>query len=269
MRSYRTSVAAFALLLVASSGGVAFAQPPKGGAPAQSRQARGAELYKKASDAYRQGKFQEAVSLLEEARGLDPQPVLTYNLARAYEGLGDISKAADFYERYLQEDPNAPDRGAIEQRAATLRKQLEDRAALEKQRDEERKRAEQAAREREEQRRREEASRPPPHKRSFVPYVVMGVGVAAAGTGLALGIVANGKHDDAVTEPVQAKAVGMQDDARSLSTIANVALIGGGVLVAGGLVWWILDAPKEEKRGSAPVRVSLGPGSLLLSGSFQ
>ena len=94
---------------------------PAGSASAQSNQARAAELFKKASESYRQGRFQEAVTQLEEARTLDPQPVLTYNLARAYEGLGDLPKAADAYERYLHDDPNAPDRGSIEQRVATLR----------------------------------------------------------------------------------------------------------------------------------------------------
>src|SRR5687768_16378204 len=54
---------------------------------------RARELFKKSDESYRAGRFQEAIDLLSEAFRLDPKPVLLYNIARAYEGLGDTPRA--------------------------------------------------------------------------------------------------------------------------------------------------------------------------------
>src|SRR5687767_9910106 len=96
-------------------------------------QSQAADLFKKSVDAYRRGAFKEAIDLLNEAYALDPQPVLLYNLARAHEGLGDLDLAISTYEKYLQQEPNAPDKGAIEQRLVTLRRQRDERIAAAKQ----------------------------------------------------------------------------------------------------------------------------------------
>jgi len=127
---------------------------------------RAREIFKKSEQSYRDGRFQEAVDLLTEAYRLDPKPVLLYNMARAYEGLGDNPRALDAYRRYLQSEPHAPDRGALEQRIATLERQQEEREALERQRDA-------AAREK------HETPPPPqpvepPRSPSAVPWVVAG-----------------------------------------------------------------------------------------------
>src|SRR5688572_634378 len=101
-------------------------ETPSGGTNA-SNKTRAAELYKKSADAYLHGDFKGAITLLDEAYALDPQPVLVYNKARAHEGLGNTDEAVTLYEKYLSEEPNSPDRGAIEQRLATLKKQQEDK----------------------------------------------------------------------------------------------------------------------------------------------
>jgi len=198
---------------------------PNRGAPTD---ARALELFEQSEKAYRDGKFQEAVDRLLEARRYKAEPVLLYDLGRAYEALGKPSDAADAYAKYLQEEPDAGDRKAIEGRIATLRAQANDLAAA-------------AAKDRE----RED------DPFAVVPWVVAGLGVAAVGTGLVLGAVAKGKHDDAKNEPVQTKAVDEQDSAESLSRAANVTLIAGAVVAAMGIAWLGIRAatPRATSRG--------------------
>src|SRR4051794_18494552 len=81
-------------------------------------------LFQKSVESYREGRFQEAIDLLIEARALKPEPVLSYDLGRAYEAIGDLPHAEEAYARYLDENPAAQDRLAIEGRLVTLRRQI-------------------------------------------------------------------------------------------------------------------------------------------------
>jgi tetratricopeptide (TPR) repeat protein len=204
------------------------AAAPTRAAPTDSR---ALELFEQSAQAYREGRFQEAVDRLLEARRFKAEPVLLYNLGRAYEALGKPADAADAYAKYLEEEPEASDRKAIEGRIATLRGQANELAA---------------------------ARRDPVQPRderdglSAVPWIVMGVGVASLGTGAVLGILAKGKHDDAVSDPVQASAVDTQDTAEGLARAATVTLIAGAVVSAMGLAWLGVRAarPSATSRGA-------------------
>ena len=244
------------------------AKPP---ASAQTPQARAAELFTKGAEAYRRGEFQEAVTLLIEARSLDPSPVLLYNLGRAYEDLGDTDAAIATFTRYLEEDPKAADKGAIEQRIATLTRQREARLSLEKQRDAERARADQEKADRERQQR--EAANVPPPSRSVGPYIVAGVGVAGVATGVVFGLMSSSKHDSASSSSTpQQDAIEQQDSAKSFATVSTVSFIAGGVLIAAGATWWLLDRKSSSKPANGAVhsfRVGLAPGFLTLEGGFQ
>lgn len=214
--------------------------------------ARALELFEQSAVAYRDGRFQAAIDLLLEARRTKPEPVLLYDLGRAYEALGDQRAAADAYARYLAEEPRAGDRRAIEARLVTLRAQAE---RLE--------RAKNAPPEA-----RAPAERPEPEPESGIsvvlPWVVTGVGLAGLGTGVALGLVSRGKHDAAVSEPVQTLAQDKQDSASTLATGATIAFIAGGVVVAAGLTWLGIRA----LRPSRGVALCPGPGTIALAGTF-
>jgi tetratricopeptide (TPR) repeat protein len=250
----------------ASRASIAYAQTKAPNTAAQSPQARAAGLFDKGAEAYRRGDFQQAVTLLQEAYGLDPQPVLLYNLARAYEGLGNIDLAIDTFTRYLEADPKTPDRGAIEQRLGTLKRQRDERIALEKQRDAERKRADEEKAERE--RRAQEQPVVAPRERSIGPYIVGGAGIAGLATGVVFGLMANSKHNSAASSSTaQQSAIDQQDTAKSFATISTVSFVVGGVLVAAGATWWFLDGRRVSKQGSAATptfRVGLAPGFVLL-----
>ena len=82
----------------------------------QLQQAR--ELFERGRTEYHQGQFRQAVADFLAADRIRPSPVLVYNVAQAFEKLGDSAKAVDYYRSYLQRDPAASDRGAVE---ATIR----------------------------------------------------------------------------------------------------------------------------------------------------
>jgi tetratricopeptide (TPR) repeat protein len=237
-----------------------------------------AELFKKGADAYLHGDFAGAIKLLDEAYALDPQPVLVYNMARAHEGLGHVDEAIALYERYLAEDPASTDRGAIEQRLATLREQREERGRLEKEKAAlaASRAAQQAEKDRLEERAREMRATPPeePPKRSSVPYVVAGVGAAGLAAGTVFGLLALGKEDAGRSAVSLLDATEARDDGKTFATVANVSFIGGGALLAGGLLWWLLD--RSSARASepaaaarrAPVRAGASPGAFFVAGTF-
>lgn len=233
--------------------------PPTTPPPSAAAHARAAELFKKSVETYRSGDFNKTIDLLNEAYALEPQSVLLYNLARAHEGIGNNDAAIETYEKFLAQEPNAKDRGAIEQRLATLRRQRDERLALEK-----RSTAQPTP---------QPVEPPPveraPHRRSVLPYVVGGVGVAGLAAGAVFGLMANSKRDDAVAAPGQRDAIDLEDQAKSRATLSNVSFVVGGVLLAAGVTWWVLDLGASKKSASvAPVRVGLGAGLIRLEGAL-
>src|ERR1051325_4270270 len=89
------------------------------------------DLAAKSAVAYKQGKFEEAATLLRDAYARYPEPNLLYNLARALEGLGDRQGAIDAYERYLDSKAQIEDRPGIERRVTTLKAELEEQRKAE------------------------------------------------------------------------------------------------------------------------------------------
>ncbi len=198
---------------------------------ASSIDARADQLFEQSAEAYNRGEFQRAVELLKEAYRLKPDPVLLYNLARAYEGLGDLPNGLASYQAYLTAQPNAEDAGAVASRIAALKKQLDDRAAIERER-----------------LRRATAPTPPPEP-SVAPWILGGVGAAAALTGTVFAGLALARHDAALSEPRQTEAARVQSNAKTFAVVADVTWIAGGVLLAAGLIWGVVGAraPTEAR----------------------
>jgi tetratricopeptide (TPR) repeat protein len=219
--------------------------------------AEAVELFEQSVDLYRQGKFDEAAALLERAYSLHQEPVLLYNLGRAYEGLGENQKAIDAYTKYIEKNPEAKDRGALERRIVTLKEQIEkdkQRAAPKPQLDPTpTPLTPQAA--------------PAPSKGPGVlPWVVAGVGVAAVGAGFFVGLQAKSKRDDAQDNPVSKDAQDEYDSAKSMATTANVLLIAGTVVAAGGVTWALLSRKKSEPAAAATLHLTLTPGGVRFGG---
>ena len=88
--------AALALSSVPLSGGVALAQDD------QKEVAVG--LYKLAVADFRNGDYQEALRKLKEVYKLDPNPIILYNIGRAYEELGQLADAADYFQQAASDE---------------------------------------------------------------------------------------------------------------------------------------------------------------------
>jgi tetratricopeptide (TPR) repeat protein len=199
-------------------------------------EAQALDRFEKSVVAYREGRFQQAIQLLLEARELKPEPVLLYNLGRAYEASGKLEEAVDAYGKYLEEDPGAIDRKGIEAKLATLRAQIEEREALRKPPPPARVATPAPAPE-------PPPAPPPADPLRPLPWIVMGVGALAVGTGVVLRVVAQSKHDDAAQEESQTVAQDRQDDAVRWARASTIAFIAGGLVALTGLVWLLLEKP--------------------------
>jgi len=219
---------------------------------------RALALFGESAKAYKTGQFERAASLLREAYGLYPEPILLYNLARALEGLGDTVGAIAQYQRYLDAAVDIPDRAGIERRIAVMKEQL----AAQK---------------------RADAPPPPPPPRprivpstplpvvidtprraSYVgPIAVIGVGVAALAGGAGAGVLAQHAHASAVAAADQLTAANDQRDATRYAAAANIAFVAGGALVATGAIWLVVRARQHRD-----THVRVGAGSIAAAWSF-
>jgi len=123
---------------------------------------------------------------------------------------------------------------------------------------------------------------PPPrvdngNRRRVLGLVVAGVGVAAIGGGVVLGMSATSAYDDARTECGAevsdcrgdlTVANDLVDQARSRALFSTIAVAVGGAAVVGGVVLY-LAAPKHRERAVA-VAPALGPdqAGVVVSGRF-
>ncbi len=85
---------------------------------------RAKEHYERGSRFYAQGRYKEAVRELKAAYDLSGETILLYNLAKAYDKLGDFDLAIKSYIDYLDLSPtlSASDRGEVERSIEELRR---------------------------------------------------------------------------------------------------------------------------------------------------
>lgn len=115
-----TSVAVLCVALALSS---ALVSPASVAAQAHGEDARA--LFARGQTAYRQGDYDAAITAWTSAYTQDPRPLLQYNLAQAYERLGQLVEAKNALEKYVAEaDPNDPNQGDARARLSSLRERL-------------------------------------------------------------------------------------------------------------------------------------------------
>jgi hypothetical protein len=71
-------------------------------------------------DYYTQGRYQKAIEEFEEAYRLDPRPLLLFNIAQAYEKLGELEKTVDYLKRFLEAEPDTDERTSLLNKIANL-----------------------------------------------------------------------------------------------------------------------------------------------------
>ncbi len=101
--------------------------------------------------------------------------------------------------------------------------------------------------------------------------VIAGVGVVGLGVGGAFGVLAKGSLDDSnnvhcdATNHCDPQGLALRSDAQSSALLSTISFIGGGVLVAGGLLMFFL-APKPTAETAPAAAIKLVPA---LSPSFS
>ncbi|MES1177253.1 MAG: PEGA domain-containing protein [Myxococcales bacterium] len=82
---------------------------PDLGEPEAVAKARAQLLFEKGVTAYREARFYDAVDIFLETNRLYPDPKLSYNVGKSFEGMGNQSGALRYYRDYLRRLPDAPD----------------------------------------------------------------------------------------------------------------------------------------------------------------
>jgi tetratricopeptide (TPR) repeat protein len=80
--------------------------------------------YEQGVEAYRNGRYVDAVRLFLDADTLSPSVALSFNIARAYEKIGDDAATLRWYRNYLRLKPNAPNRAEVSERIRKLSEAL-------------------------------------------------------------------------------------------------------------------------------------------------
>ena len=212
---------------------------------------RAVVLFEESEQLFNAGEFAEAAALLRRAYELHPEPTLLYNLGRSLDGLGDLVGAIDAYQQYVEAAPAAANRGAVDARLATLRRQVGERDSMAPDGGDS-----------------ATGDGAPADGVGPWPWVIGAAGLVVVGVGTTFGLLSRGSADDAAPEPVMVTAVSLHEDARTYATVANVAFVAGGLLAAGGLTWLLLSIDGAGEGGERSLSLGLEPASLALRGRF-
>lgn len=108
-----------AIGLAAAASSSAFAKEKAGDPTAEAK-----VHFAKAKTLYKQARYREAISELQIAYKIRPHGVLLFNIAQAYEKLGEIPEALRNFHEYLRQVPDADDRATVEAAMGNLEKRL-------------------------------------------------------------------------------------------------------------------------------------------------
>jgi tetratricopeptide (TPR) repeat protein len=111
-------VGLFAVAVAVSAGTLAAtaaqAQPDK------QAEARAKQHVRKATDAFRAGRYDEATSEFEAGYAIVPLPAFVLNMGHAQRQAGHLARARDYYQRYLRLEPQSPQRADVEKIIAEI-----------------------------------------------------------------------------------------------------------------------------------------------------
>ncbi len=99
------------------------ANPTEGDARSASERARA--YFVEGMQAFEERRFGDAISAFRRASELVPSADLTFNIARAYEELGELDGAVENYRRYLRDRVDPPDREAVLEHIRELEERAE------------------------------------------------------------------------------------------------------------------------------------------------
>lgn len=231
-------------------------------------------LNRQATVEYDVGKFQEALDLYSKAYERYPMPALLFNIGQCHKLLKNYEREIFFFRGYLRAQPSAANRAAVEALIAEAQRQLEDQ------------RAQEAAAKAAEERRASESARapaprptpgetppsPPSPVLRLAGIGTAGAGLVAIGLGVYFGLhaatlsneISNVSSSHGTWVPPYPADYG---SGTSSATAANVLYATGGVLVATGAVLTYLGWPRGTSV-TAAIAPSSGGAQLAVVGQF-
>lgn len=91
---------------------------------AEGKRAEGKARYERGADAYAKGRFTDAIELFLQADALAPSAALSFNIARAYEKIGDDALTLRWYRDFRRRAPEAKNGPEVDERIAALEQAL-------------------------------------------------------------------------------------------------------------------------------------------------
>ena len=235
--------------------------------------ARVVELNERGSALYGGGDYRRAVELFLQAYAIDGDPNLLFNIAACYEGLGDPDAAIEKYRAFLA-DPSADSDGRPRAEGAIARLLASETAPAQPSPPEPVAAAPPAA-----------TVAPAPTQvdlgpeseplPEWLPWAVLGGGAALGVAGVSVYLMGVADHrevteasgyDDpnAVVHSSRSRAEALVDSGNSKKVIGASSAALGGALIAGYVVWRVLERP-DELPAASRVDVSVSPSAASLS----
>jgi hypothetical protein len=90
----------------------------------EGKRVEGRARYERGADAYSKGRFTDAIDLFLEADALAPSAALSFNIARAYEKIGDDASTLRWYRDFRRRAPEAKNGPEVDERIHVLEKAL-------------------------------------------------------------------------------------------------------------------------------------------------
>lgn len=113
------SILAWLLCVAGTAQAQAPASPPDPTSEA-GKMAEGRARYERGAAAYAAGRFKDAIDLFLQADALAPSAALSFNIARAYEKIGDDSSSLQWYRDFRRRDPEAKIGAEVQERIHAL-----------------------------------------------------------------------------------------------------------------------------------------------------
>lgn len=246
-------------------------------------------VYLAGKAAYDEADYQKAVDNFQDAYRRDCSKVALLDyIARAYQARGNQAEAVHALETYLQRNPKAPDAEQVQRRIQNLKAQMATGSTATVSPTATATTTSTATATATATAAPTDTTTPPPPPaggHTLPPWIVVGVGGAALVTGGILVGVGQSKVSQSkagcpadlsqcVPRTVTPGAnpqdrQSLNNSGTALSNVGVGLLVGGGVAIAGGLVWHFME-PTGAKKKKAALTPQVGPGyaGLSLSGQF-
>ncbi len=208
---------------------------------AQDSDARARELYENGAMLYEEGRYEDAIAAWEEAYDLSERAALLYNIANAYERIGDYEAALDALGRYRAFAP-ASERESLDRRLRNIESRMAESGGS------------------------QSSGSGPSRQAPQIDLAPVGL-VALGGVGLATGVAFAARSGSAkssldelcVAGTCPTEAQDLLDQNRRSALVADICFVTGTLAAAGGTVLWVVD----DRASIRPL-----PGGLLLEATW-